>query len=147
MFTTSAVSSQGTLTSFIYNISWTDASVTIKAPCPNVCHNLHADYTTGHAYTLSIDPTKNTSVVTLVTNGQATPVADVSGLVKDGRVSVGQTTHCSLTHHMYIGVDNGGAGKDIVIAVDLVAGKADGVTTLQVPLFKALWGTCEYDTC
>lgn len=44
---------------------------------------------------------------------------------------------------MYVGVELGGAGKDVIIAVDLVAGKPDATTTLSVPVFRALWGTCD----
>lgn len=101
----------------------------------------------------------------------ATPpqVADITKEVAGGDVRPGQTTHCSATKHMYVGVDHGGAGKDQVLAVDLVKGVVDQTVTLQVrapgpgarflhppttlapptaaaaqvPLFAALWATCD----
>jgi hypothetical protein len=131
--------------SFIYKISTVNAQVIYKASAPGICAHMHADFTTGHAYTLCIEDSSTgyRAVVTEVTGTQPIAVADITANVAKGKVAPGQTTHCSAFKSMYVGVDNGGAGKDVVIAVDLTAGKVSKVTTLADPLPSSLWATCD----
>lgn len=143
LFSTTTTSG-GSTASFVYNVSTSaGARVLSKSSCPATCAHMHVDHSTGNAYTLSVDATKRVFQVVEVTNGAARLVADISSLVKGGSVGPGQTTHCSATKHMYVGVNNGGAGPDVVLAVDLIAGRVDAITKLSVPLFDALWGTCD----
>lgn len=128
--------------SFIYNVSTVDASVLKKAACTGVCAHLHADHSSGFVFTLS--QSAGRTVVAEVSNGRSTLVADISSNVAGGSIGPGQTTHCSFTKHMYVGVDNGGAGKDVILAVDLTSGQVDATTVLKkVPLFNALWADCD----
>lgn len=99
---------------------------------------MHADYSTGHAYSLCMNDAAGTATVIEVTGAAPVTVADVTGALRGGSVLPGQTTHCSATKHMYIGASLGGAGKDVVVAVDLVAGRVDATTQLTVALFDAL---------
>jgi hypothetical protein len=131
--------------SYVYKVSTTNAALIYKAPAPGVCAHMHADFSTGHAYTLCIDDsaTGYSAVVTEVTGTTPVSVADISSEVAGGRVAPGQTTHCSAFQSMYVGVDNGGSGKDTIISVDLTAGKVSKVTPLASDLARALWATCD----
>ena len=140
LFTTTT-SVSGSPQSFIYRVGSADASLQYKAACPGVCAHMHVDYTSGHAYTLSnTGPTWN---VVECSGGAPVLVADVSAAVGGGSVAAGQTTHCSAFKSMYVGVNNGGGGRDIVFTVDLTAAKVVATVQLKQPLFDALWGTCD----
>ena len=131
--------------SFVYKVSTTDAKLIYKSAAPGICAHMHADFSTGHAYTLCIEEaaTGYRAVVTEVTGAAPVAVADVTNEVAHGRVAPGQTTHCSAFQSMYVGVDNGGNGKDVIITVDLTAGKVSKVTTLSADLTRSLWATCD----
>lgn len=132
--------------SFVYRISTADASIVWKAPCPGECAHMHVDYASGHAYTFSYEGPfgARAEIVEVLGNGQPpVQVANITAAVNGGTVRVGQTTHCSATNHMYVGVSHGGAGRDQILAVDLASGAVDAVTQLQAPLFDALWATCD----
>ena len=132
--------------SFVYRVSTADASIITKTPCPGICAHMHVDYQSFNAYTFSFEgPGGARAEIVEVLRGGGAPVqvADISREVAGGAVAAGQTTHCSATNHMYVGVSHGGAGKDQVLAVDLASGAVDAVTTLAVPLFSALWATCD----
>ena len=131
--------------SFVYKVSTTDAKLIYKSPAPGICAHMHADYSTGHAYTLCIEDsaTAYRAVVTEVTGAQPVAVADITSEVNKGRVAPGQTTHCSAFQSMYVGVNNGGGGKDVIISVDLTAGKVSKVTPLSADLTRSLWATCD----
>ena len=144
LFTTSTLARPQT--SFLYNVSIANAAVHQKINCPGICRNLHVDFMSGNAYTLSINGTGvGTSVVTVIKGGLAIPVADITTAVGvGGWTNVGQTTHCSNVATMYVGVNRGGATKDVVIGVNLTTGMVESTVTLTVPLFTALWATCDY---
>ena len=132
--------------SFIYRIDAQTAALIWKAPCPGTCAHMHVDYSSTRAFTFSYEGPggMRAEVVEIPASGGApVQVADVSAAVAGGLVKAGQTTHCSATNHIYIGVAHGGAGKDQVLAVDLASGQVDKTTTLQVALFDALWATCD----
>lgn len=94
---------------------------------------MHVDFSSGTAYTFSFEgPGGSRAEVVSVTAAGAVQVADITSAVAGGNVRPGQTTHCSATKHMYVGVDHGGAGKDQVLAVDLTKGAVDQTVTLQV---------------
>jgi hypothetical protein len=127
-------------TSAVYRISTKDASVVYRVAVPGVCAHMHVDYTTGHAYTLCTDGA--TTEVVEVTGAAPVTVADVTKAVAGGATLPGQTTHCSATQSMYVGVSHGGAGKDAIVSVDLTAGRVSGSVTLASPLSRTLWATC-----
>jgi hypothetical protein len=131
--------------SFVYKVSTTDATVIYKSGAPGICAHMHADFSTGHAYTLCIEEaaTGYRAVVTEVTGAKPIAVADITDQVNHGRVAPGQTTHCSAFQSMYVGVDNGGNGKDTIITIDLTAGKVSKVTALGADLTRSLWATCD----
>ena len=135
LFTTTTYAA-GAPSSFVYRVSTADASIAYKVAVPGVCAHMHADFTSGHAYTLCLTATSATVVE--VTGTAPIQVADVTAAIGSGSVLAGQTTHCSAFKHLYIGVSHGGAGKDAVVAVDLVAGRVDATTRLSVPLFDAM---------
>ena len=81
--------------------------------------------------------------MTEVTGATPSAVADITTQVNHGRVRAGQTTHCSAFQSMYVGVDNGGNGKDVIVTVDLTAGKVSKVTALKADLTRSLWATCD----
>lgn len=160
-----AASSTGN-TSFVYSVSSKDAKIIYRTECPGasgrsrlsghreltpspptragVCNQMHVDFSSGTAYTFSFEgPGGSRAEVVSVTAAGAVQVADITTAVAGGDVRPGQTTHCSATKHMYVGVDHGGAGKDQILAVDLTRGAVDATVTLQVPLFAALWATCD----
>ena len=132
--------------SYIYRIDAQTAALVWKAACPGTCAHMHVDYSSTRAYTFSYEGPRGVraEVVEIPAAGGApVQVADISAAVAGGLVQAGQTTHCSATNHMYIGVSHGGAGKDQVLAVNLATGLVDATTTLTVPLFAALWATCD----
>jgi hypothetical protein len=132
--------------SFVYRVSSVDASLITKTPCPGLCAHMHVDFTALNAYTFSYEgPFGSRAEIVEVLNGGGAPVqvADITKAVAGGAVGPGQTTHCSATKHMYVGVSHGGAGRDQVLAVDLTSGAVDQVTTLSEPLMQALWATCD----
>ncbi len=95
--------------SFVYRVSTADASVVYKQPCPGVCNQMHVDYTSGTAYTFSFEgPGGTRAEVISVTAAGPVQVANITAAVAGGAVRPGQTTHCSATNHMYVGVDHGG---------------------------------------
>ena len=140
LLATTATSDSGSQ-SFIYKINTANAATLYRVPVPGVCAHMHADFSTGHAYTLCIDGAS--AIVTEVTGSAPIDVVDISADVAGGRVAPGQTTHCSAFQSMYVGVDNGGNGKDAIITVDLTAGKVSKVTALSADLTRSLWATCD----
>jgi len=126
--------------SFIYNVSASTAAILYRAPCPGVCHNLHLDFASGNAFTLSIGASAQT--VRRIDDGLDIVVADVTNQIAGGKVYAGQTTHCSAFHSMYIGV-RAATGSDFFLTVDLRAGRVTQTTTLNFPLFSGLWATCD----
>jgi len=135
----------GAAQSFVYKVSTADASIIYKSSAPGVCAHMHADFSTGHAYTLCIEDaaTGYRAVVTEVTGSKPVAVADITANVNRGSVAPGQTTHCSAFQSLYVGVDNGGQGRDVIITVDLTAGKVSKVTKLASDLTRSLWATCD----
>lgn len=131
--------------SFVYKVNSANAAILYKVPVRGICAHMHVDFQSGHAYTLCIErgATGFRAEVVEVTGAAPISVADISTAVAGGRSAPGQTTHCSAFDSMYVGVDHGGAGKDVVITVDLAAGTVSKVTTLQAPLARALWATCD----
>ena len=120
-----------------------------RAVCPGTCAHIHVDYASTRAFTFSFEGAGGARAEVLevpASGGAPLPVADVTAAVAGGDVRAGQTTHCSATNHMYIGVAHGGAGADQVLAVDLARGVVDKVITLQHRLFDALWATCDTTT-
>ena len=141
LFTTTTNAGTPAASSFIYRISSLDGSQQYKALCPGTCAHMHADFSTGHAYTLS--NTGSTWRVIECSGTAPVTVADLTSSIGAGTVAPGQTSHCSAFKHMYIGVNNGGGGKDLVVAVDLTAGAVDATVKLLQPLFSSLWATCD----
>ena len=141
LFATTLGAGTASPSSFIYRISSADGTQQYKAACPGTCAHMHADYSTGHAYTLSNDGGKWTVVE--CSGAAPVAVADITAAVGGGAVAPGQTTHCSAFKSMYVGVNNGGGGKDVVLTVDLTAGAVVGTLALKQPLFSALWATCD----
>jgi hypothetical protein len=130
-----------TPTSAVYRISTKDASVVYRVAVPGTCAHMHADFQTGHAYTLCTAGA--TTAVVEVTGSAPVTVADITAAVGGGATLPGQTTHCSATQSMYVGVSHGGAGKDAIVSVDLTAGRVSGSVTLASPLSRTLWATCD----
>jgi len=129
--------------STVYKVRQADAGVEWSAPCPGACEHMHVDYTSGDAYTLSINGGV-TAVVEVSQPHAYTVVVDISAAVAGGTVRPGQTTHCSAYKHMYVGVTAPGGGAAIV-SVDLVARAVDRVMPLPAgrAMFDSLWATCD----
>lgn len=103
--------------SFIYRIDAETAALVWKAVCPGTCAHMHVDYSSTRAFTFSFEGPGGARAEVLdvpASGGPSQQLADVSKAVAGGNVLPGQTTHCSATNHMYIGVSHGGAGKDQV---------------------------------
>lgn len=77
-------------------------------------------------------------------NGTARTIGDLSKALVGVNVNSGQTTHCSATRTVYIGVSRGGAGKDVVLSFSLTSGTVVATTPLLgAPLPRALWAACD----
>jgi hypothetical protein len=127
-----------------YKVDSTNASVVFAVPLAGICAHMHFDVTSRMAYTLCNDESGHWKVWGInATSGDATMVGDVTSSVAGGAILPGQTTHCSATHHLYLGVSHGGGGKDVVLAVSTATGEVDNTTALSVPLFAALWANCD----
>ena len=103
--------------SFIYRIDAETAALVWKSTCPGTCAHMHVDYSSTRAFTFSFEGPGGARAEVLdvpASGGPSQQLADVSTAVAGGNVLPGQTTHCSATNHMYIGVSHGGAGKDQV---------------------------------
>ena len=127
---------------FSYRIDTLTGKLLARVQLPGDCAHLHADYTSGNLYTLCLGSTGGADLVMEVSGPSPTVVLDVTKQLNGGRVLPGQTTHCSAFKSMYIGVDLGGAGKDALVTVDLVALSAK-VLTLQSPMWRTLWARCD----
>ena len=44
---------------------------------------------------------------------------------------------------VFVGVNAGGAGKDVILAVSIANKTVDSTTVLSVPLFTGLWANCD----
>lgn len=143
--TTVNASRPGLASSYITRVSTNDASVIAKVPAAGTCAHMHVDFSTGNAYTLCIVDASvgYQAIVTEVSGTTHRAVVDISTSVARGSVAAGQTTHCSATHSMYVGVDNGGAGKDVILTVDLTAGRVSATTILAGALPRTIWATCD----
>ena len=131
--------------SAVYSVSNTNATILYRTPCPGTCAHMHFSIGTRTPYTLSQQPSGVSQVLEVLPTGVRL-VGDVSDAIGAGAVAPGQTTHCSATDHMYVGVVRGGAGKDAILAVSLTTGAVDNTTTLNVPLYSALWAACDGST-
>lgn len=103
--------------SFVYRIDAETAALVWKSVCPGTCAHMHVDYSSTRAFTFSFEGPGGTRAEVLdvpASGGPSQQLADVSNAVAGGNVLPGQTTHCSATNHVYIGVSHGGAGKDQV---------------------------------
>jgi len=71
-------------------------------------------------------------------------VADITTAVA-GRRRAAWPDDALLRHEAHVRrrTNHGGAGKDQVLSVDLTKGVVDQTVTLTVPLFAALWATCD----
>ena len=126
-----------------YKVASTNASVVFAVPLPGTCAHMHFDVTSRVAYTLC-EESGHWKVWSInATTGSTNVVGDVTASVAGGTILPGQTTHCSATHHIYVGVSHGGGGKDVVLAVSTTTGAVDNTTDLSVPLFAALWANCD----
>lgn len=74
--------------SAVYRVSTQDASVIYRVPVPGVCAHMHADYATGHAYTLC--SAGGATAVVEVTGAKPITVADVTAAVGSGTILPGQ---------------------------------------------------------
>ena len=132
--------------SYAYRLNSATAAVESKTPLAGDCAHAHADFSTGHLYTLCIDENAAggfAAVVFEVAGAAPNSVADITKELAGGRTLPGQTTHCSAFHSMYVGASLGGAGKDVIVTVDLVAGKASNVAVLKSALSRTLWARCD----
>jgi hypothetical protein len=127
--------------SFVYKVNTANAAILYKVPAPGICAHMHVDFQTGHAYTLCVNGAS--ALVVEVTGLTPITVVDISSSVARGRVAPGQTTHCSAFQSMYVGVDNGGAGNDLIVTVDLTNKVVSKTMKLSSPLPRALWATCD----
>lgn len=137
--------SPSSLQSFAYRVNTSSGELVSKTPVKGDCAHLHEDYSTNHLYTLCTDTSsgRNTVIVWEVAGPIPEAVLDITAVVKNGRTRPGQTTHCSAFHSMYVGVDLGGNGQDLIITVDLPSAKVASTTTLEDPLWKTLWARCD----
>lgn len=134
-------------TSSIYKVSNVNATILFNSTCPGACAHMHYDIPSSSAVTLSFVQPSSWSIISYSTVGVQKLIGDISTAVgSSGNVGPGQTTHCSATKHIYVGVNNGGAGKDVILAASLTDGTIDGTTHLQKPLFDALWASCDGNT-
>ena len=136
-----SASSAGSST--VYKVSSTNASTLFAVPLAGTCAHMHFDVTDRMAFTLCEESGHWTVWSINATTGSTGMVGDITTRVDGGAILPGQTTHCSATHHMYVGVSHGGGGKDVVLAVSTSTGAVDNVTDLTVPLFAALWANCD----
>ena len=143
-FTTTVYGS--TVQSFVTRINSANGAILSKVPLKGDCAHMHVDFTTDHLYTLCIDDSSSgySAIITEVASPTPNFVIDITAQVNKGYIRPGQTTHCSAFHSMYVGVNNGGAGKDVIISVDLVTPKVSRTVTLQKsPLSRTLWARCD----
>jgi hypothetical protein len=135
-----------TVQSFVTRINSANGAILSKVPLKGDCAHMHVDFTTNHLYTLCIDDSSSgySAVITEIASPTPNFVIDITSSVNKGIIRPGQTTHCSAFHSMYVGVNNGGAGKDVIISVDLVTPKVSGTVTLQKSaLSRTLWARCD----
>lgn len=129
--------------STVYEVSSANASTAFAVPIAGVCAHMHFDVTSRTAFTIC-DESGHWKVWSInSTTGSTKLIGDMTKSVAGGSILPGQTTHCSATHHLYLGVSHGGAGKDVVLAVSTATGVVDNTTVLSVPLFAALWANCD----
>lgn len=128
----------------IYKVWSANASLAFAMPAAGVCAHMHFDVGSRIAYTLCESAGGAWAVRSIDSgSGLVRTVGDVTAAVAGGAILPGQTTHCSATHHLYLGVSHGGGGKDVVLAVDTATGTVDNRTALPVDLFAALWASCD----
>lgn len=136
-------SSSSSGTSTVTKVSSANASVLFTVPIEGTCAHMHFDVTDRVAYTLCEDGGHWKVWSINATTGLISVVGDFTSSVAGGAILPGQTTHCSATHHLYVGVSHAGVGKDVVLAVSTATGAVDNITSLTVPLFTALWANCD----
>ena len=127
--------------SYAYTVNTATGNLQSKVLLQGTCAHMHVDYSSHHLYTLCTEAGGATQVWE-VAGPTPSLVADISAQVGSGTILPGQTTHCSAFQSMYVGVDLGGAGKDLLVTVGLQLGNASSIT-LQQPLWRTLWARCD----
>jgi hypothetical protein len=128
--------------SALYRVAGANATTQWRAPCGGRCANVHYDIPTESAIALSQGaPGASAAVFSFAAaNGAALALGDVA--LAGAVVGPGQTTHCSATRHLYVGVARGGAPA--VLSFSLEAKRVDATTALVgAPLPAALWAACD----
>jgi hypothetical protein len=130
--------------SALYRVAAANATTQWRAPCAGRCANVHYDIPSECAIALSQGaPGAPAAVIAFAAaDGAALALGEValSGAV----VGPGQTSHCSATRHLYVGVARGGAAGDAVLSFSLVDKRVDATTALVgAPLPVALWAACD----
>jgi hypothetical protein len=130
--------------SYVYNVSWIDASLYFKATLPGtIAHNLHLDAGTGDVWTIAQKPAQNSYIITHVVQGVATPFLDISSWVPaGGMIWPGASTQCSALQSMYVAIDSPQGTQDTLLYIDLTSGKVLYSQQLDFPIISALWANC-----
>jgi polygalacturonase len=130
--------------SAVYRVGNANATTQWRAACAGLCGNVHFDIPSETVVALSQAPGLATVVGFAAGNGTARVVGDVTAALAGARVGPGQTSHCSATRHVYVGVGAGGASSDAVLSFSLATGTVDATTPLVgAPLPAALWAACD----
>lgn len=125
--------------SAIYRVANANATTQWRAPCAGRCGNVHFDIPSETVVALSQAAGRATVVGFAAGNGTARALGDITAALGGAAVGPGQTSHCSATRHVYVGV----AGADAVLAFSLATGRVDATTALRAPLPAALWAACD----
>jgi len=129
--------------SAIYRVSGANATTMWRAECAGHCGNVHYDIPSSTVVALSQAPGKAAFVGFAASNGSASALGDVTAALAGARVGPGQTTHCSATRHVYVGVGAGAAGGGAALSFSLATGGVDATTPLDGPPPVALWAACD----
>ena len=131
--------------SALYRVAAPNATTQWRAPCSGRCANVHYDIPSESAIALSQGaPGAPAAVLAFAAaDGAALALGEVA--LAGATVGPGQTSHCSATRHLYVGVARGGArGGDAVLSFSLADRKVDASTALVgAPLPAALWAACD----
>ena len=130
--------------SALYRVAGANATTQWRVPCTGHCGNVHFDIPSESAIVLSQGaPGASATVFAFAAaNGSALALGEVA--LTGARVGPGQTTHCSATRHLYVGVARSSAPGDSVLSFSLTDRRVDAATPLVgAPLPAALWAACD----
>ena len=125
--------------SALYRVFNNNASTQWRAECAGRCGNVHYDIPSSTVVALSPAPGRAAVLGFAAANGSMAVLGDVTAALAGARVGPGQTSHCSATRHVYVGV-----APAAVLSFSLASGSVDATTPLVgAPLPAALWAACD----